>query len=187
MPQLVLYFSEQILVEPSCQLAATGEKLRGRGLESLLQTFHDHVETLRLERQGLRSDVSIQRAHLAVLRGTTPGQEYTVGSRHLAELDARLRQSSEALMPAQLLAALADFLAAPEPALRLSPVRITVDRLGIVRDQVGDEVNLNTLNFPELTARDRRQHLVMLARISRDEALEAVAMVRDQQHRFMLI
>jgi len=27
----------------------------------------------------------------------------------------------------------------------------------------------------------------MLARIRRDEALEAVEMVRDQQHRFMLI
>ena len=186
-PQLVLYFSGQILVEPSCQLETTCEKLRCRGLESLLQTFHDHVASLRLERQGLRSDVSIQQAHLAVLSGTTPGQEYVVGSRHLAELDARLHQSSESLMPAQLLEALAEFLAAPEPALRLSPVRITVDRLGIVRDQASDDVNSNTLNFPELTARDQRQHLIMLARINRDEALEAVEMVRDQQHRFMLI
>jgi hypothetical protein len=156
-------------------------------LESLLHTFHNHVESLRLERQGLRSDVSIQRAHLSVLRGTTPGQEYAVGSRHLAELDARLHQSSESLMPEQLLEALAEFLAAPEPALHLSPVSITVDRLGIVRDQASDDVNVHTLNFPELTARDKRQHLAMLARISRDEALEAVEMVRDQQHRFMLI
>ena len=46
---------------------------------------------------------------------------------------------------------------------------------------------VHTLNFPELTARDRRLHLAMLARISRDEALEAVEMVRDQLHRFMLI
>ena len=186
-PQLVLYFCDQTLVKPSCQLETTCEKLRCRGLESLLHTFHDHVESLRLERQGLRSDVSIQRAHLAVLRGTTPGQEYIVGIRHLAELDARLHQSSESLMPAQLLEALAEFLAAPEPALHLSPVSITVDRLGIVRDQVSDDINLHTLNFPELTARDKRQHLTMLARINRDEALEAVEMVRDQQHRFMLI
>jgi hypothetical protein len=71
--------------------------------------------------------------------------------------------------------------------LHLSPVSITVDRLGIVRDQASDDVNVHTLNFPELTARDKRQHLAMLARISRDEALEAVEMVRDQQHRFMLI
>ena len=186
-PQLVLYFSDQTLVEPSCQLEITCEKLRCRGLESLLHTFHDHVQSLRLERQGLRSDASIQRAHLAVLRGTTPGQEYIVGSRHLAELDARLHQSSESLMPAQLLEALAEFLAAPEPALHLSPISITVDRLGIVRDQTSDDINLHTLNFSELTARDKRQHLTMLARISRDEALEAVEMVRDQQHRFMLI
>lgn len=38
-----------------------------------------------------------------------------------------------------------------------------------------------------LSARDKRHYLVILARISRDEALEAVEMVRDQQHRFMLI
>ena len=186
-PQLVVYFSGQTLVEPCCQLGLTHDKLRCKALESLLHTFHNHVESLRLERQGLRSDVSIQRAHLSVLRGTTPGQEYAVGSRHLAELDARLHQSSESLMPEQLLEALAEFLAAPEPALHLSPVSITVDRLGIVRDQASDDINVHTLNFPELTARDKRQHLAMLARISRDEALEAVEMVRDQQHRFMLI
>ncbi len=186
-PQQVLYFADHMLVEPCCQLEHTHEKLRGKALESLLRTFHDHVEALRLERQGLRADVSVQRAHLAVLRGTTPGPEYIVGSRHLADLDARLHQSAASLMPAQLLAALAEFLAAPEPALHLSPVSITVDRLGIIRERASDDLDLHTLNFPELTARDRRHYLAMFARIRRDEALEAVEMVRDQQRRFMLL
>jgi predicted amino acid-binding ACT domain protein len=65
-------------------------------------------------------------------------------------------------------------------------VTITVDRLGIVAMTPAD-LSAHTLNFPELTARDRRLHLAMLARIRRDEAVEAVEMVRDQQHRFMLI
>jgi hypothetical protein len=186
-PQEILYFSGQTLIEPSCQLETTLYGLRSKALESLLHTFRTHVQALRHEREGLRADASVERAHLTVLHGTTPGREYEVGTRHLADLDSKLRQTAESLMPEQLVAALAEFLKAPEPALHLEPVSITVDRLGIVSDQPVDDVNVHTLNFPELTARDKRLHLAMLARISRDEALEAVEMVRDQQHRFMLI
>lgn len=186
-PQLVLYFSGQTLIEPSCQLENTRHGLRCKAFESLLHTFHAHLETQRHEREGLRADVSVERAHLTVLRGSTGGHEYQVRTRHLAELDARLRENNDALMPEHLIAALADYLQAPEPALHLAPVTITVDRLGIVRDAAADDINVHTLNFPELTARDRRLHLAMLARIRRDEALEAVEMVRDQEHRFMLI
>jgi len=186
-PQLVLYFSGQTLIEPSCQLETTLHGLRCKALESLLHTFHSHLDVLRREREGLRTDVSIERAHLTTFRSAMGGHEIEVGTRHLAELDAKLRHSAEAMMPEHLLAALADYLQSPEPALRLTPVSITVDRLGIVKDAPTGDINTHTINFPELTARDRRLHLAMLARISRDEALEAVEMVRDQQHRFMLI
>lgn len=185
-PQLVLYFSDQTLIEPHCDLGAARERLRGRALESLLQTFHEHLETLRHEREGVRADLSVERAHLTVLRGASGGHEYAVRSRHLAELDARLRRIAESLMPDPLLDALGDFLLAPEPALRLAPFSITVDGLGVVRDPA-DGGHVHTLDFPELSTRDQRLHLAMLARISRDEALEAVETVRDQQHRFMLI
>ena len=186
-PQTVLFFSGQTLIEPSCQLETTLQELRCKAFQSLLHTFHAHVEALRHERSGLRTDASLERAHLIVLRNQADGREYEVGTRHLAELDSQLRNNAEALMPAHLITALADYLRAPEPALHLTPVSITVDRLGIVRDEIGDDFTAHTLNFPELTARDRRLHLAMLARINRDEALEAVEMVRDQQHRFMLI
>lgn len=186
-PQVVLYFSDHTLIEPSCRLDVTQQKLRCKGLESLLHTFHAHVETLRHEREGLRSDVSVERSHLTQLRGATSGREYEVQTRHLTDLDSRLRQSVESLMPEHLLMSLAEFLQSPEPALHLSPVSITVDNLGIVREKASPEADVHTLNFPELAARDQRLHLAMLARINRDEALEAVAMVRDQQHRFMLI
>lgn len=186
-PQLVLYFSGQTLIEPSCALDITLHGLRSKALESLLHTFRNHLRALRDEREGLRADVSAERAHVAVLRGTSGGHEREVGTRRLAELDAKLRQAAESLMPEHLVEALADYLNAPEAALHLTPVSITVDRQGIVTDEGSEDVNSHTLNFPELTARDRRLHLAMLARISRDEAREAVAMVRDQQHRFMLI
>ena len=186
-PQLVLYFSGQTLIEPSCQLATSLHGLRCKALESLLHTFHSHLDVLRHEREGLRADVSIERAHLTVFRSALEGHEIEVGTRHLTELASKLRHSAEALMPEHLLEALADYLLSPEPALHLTPVSITVDRQGIVKDEPVQDINVHTINFPELTARDRRLHLAMLARISRDEALEAVEMVRDQQHRFLLI
>lgn len=186
-PQQVLFFSDHLLIAPCCDLTVTLQKLRCQALESLLRTFSAHVEALRQEREGLRADVSVGRSHLTVLRGSTPGSEYAVRTRHLADLDARLRQNVESLMPEQLLASLAEFLRSPEPALSLTPVSVTVDRLGIVREEASQDIDVHTLNFPELSARDKRLHLVMLAKISRDEALEAVEMVRDQQHRFMLI
>ena len=186
-PQTVIYFSDHTLIQPTNALETTLQNLRSSSLDSLLSTFHDHVEALRAEREGLRADLSVERAHLTVFRGKTPGHEQAVHTRHLEELDQRLRQSAESLMPDQLLEALAEFLHAPEKSLALTPVTITVDRLGIISDSGSQDANVHTLDFPELTARDKRHYLVILARISRDEALEAVETVRDQQHRFMLI
>lgn len=186
-PQLVVYFSDQTLIEPSCTLKTTQDRLRARALDSLLTSFHDQVESLRNERDGMRADMSVERAHLTVLRGKTEGKEYAVRTRHIAELDDRLRSTAESLMPEHLLQTLADFLRAPEPSLNLSPVSLTLDRLGIVDQGGADNGNVQTINFPELSSRDKRLHLAMLARIHCDEAREAVEKVRDQQHRFMLI
>ena len=186
-PQVVVYFSDQTLVEPHCNLEVTQENLRCRGLESLLRTFHDHVEALRSERDGLRADASMERAHLTVLRGKSPGPEFGTHTRHLAELDARLREKAASLMPDQLLAALADYLREPEASLGMSPVSITVDRLGVVSERAGDDINLHTLKFSEFRGRDKRNYMAMLARIRRDEAQAAVDLVRDQGRRYMII
>jgi hypothetical protein len=186
-PQLVVYFSNHTLIEPHCTLEETLSALRETALDSLLKAFHEHVETLRCERDGLRSDLSVERAHLTLLRGKTGGHEYEVRTRHLAELDARLRETADLLMPDQLVSTLAEFLKSPEPSLHLQPVHLRLDRLGIVCNEGDENPDANTLEFPELSTRDKRLHTVLLARISRDEALEAVELVRDQQHRFMLI
>ncbi len=186
-PQMLLYFSGQTLIEPSCRLEVTLHGLRCKAFESLLHTFGAHVEALRREREGLRTDASIEHAHLTILRGTSGGDEFAVTTRHLAELSDRLRDNAESLTPDHLTGALADYLQQPAAALRLSPVSLSVDRLGVVHDSANGNGDVQTINFPELTARDRRLHLAMLARISRDEALAAVNRVRDRQHRFMII
>ena len=90
-------------------------------------------------------------------------------------------------MPDQLLAALADYLREPEASLSLSPVSVTLDRLGVVSEQTGDDVNLHTLKFSEFRGRDKRNYMAMLGRIRRDEAQAAVDLVQDQRRRYMII
>jgi len=186
-PQEVVYFGDQLLLEPDCQLATLKEKLRLRTLDSLLLTFREHVDALRLERDGLRADASVQRAHLTVLRGQTPGEEQALHTRHLTDLEAKLRTTAESLMPDQILEALATFLMHPEASLSTHETCITVDRMGIVCDANPDDSNVSTLDFPEMRGRDKRIYMVVLARIRRTEAEAAVDLVRDQQRRFMLI
>lgn len=184
--QEVIYFSAQTLVEPNCDLEATRQHLCEKALESLLHSFNAHVEKLRLERDGLRADASIEHAHLASHdKADKPG--YETHTRHLAELDLRLHETAEALMPENLIVTLCDFLRAPEAALRLQPVSITIDRLGIVHNDDSESEQVQTLKFPELISRDRRQHVAMLVTIPCGDAKAAVEKVRERQNRYIII
>jgi hypothetical protein len=75
----------------------------------------------------------------------------------------------------------------PEASLSTSATRVTVDRLGVICEPDPDDINVSTIDFPEIRGRDQRIYMVTLARISRPEAEAAVDRVRDQQRRFMLI
>lgn len=184
-PQTVLYFSDHILVEPQGNIEATRTRLRDAAFDSLLQSFHAHLEALRQEKEALAADRSVEQTHLTILRGHAGADDITVSTRHLDELDAHLRSVAESLMPEQLEEALAAYLLKPEISLRLDPVTLKVDRLGVVTP--ADAPDATTLSFPELCGRDRRRHLVMLARIGRDEAREAVESTLDRQRRFLVI
>ena len=187
-PQTVLYFTDHTLAEPTCDLATTRARLRCRAFDSLLLSFKAHVEALRLERDSARGDTAAERAHLAMLRGTSPGPEYAVHTRRLADLDSHLREVAESLMPDPLVGALADFLLAPEISLHCDQVAVTVNRLGVITNEAAaSEPDVDTLHFPELTGRDKRLYLLLLARVDRAEAQAAVESVRDLQHRFMII
>lgn len=182
-PQTVLYFSDHILVEPHCDPEATRSQLRAAAFDSLLKSFHTHVDALRLEKNHLAAEQSTERAHLTVLRGRSG--DITVSTRHLAELEAHLRKVAASLMPEQIEEALAAFLLQPEISLRLDPVTLNVDRLGVLA--TADAPDAAALSFPELCGRDRRRHLVMLARIDREEARQAVETSLDRQRRFLII
>jgi hypothetical protein len=186
-PQEVLYFSDQTLIEPCCDLATTRHRLQAKALESLLRAFNSHVDTLRHEREHLRADLSMEHAQLIAIQKRHDDIEEEKHTRHLVELDFNLRQNGEALMPENLVDVLADFLRHPETALSLTPVSICIDRMGIVHDAGQDDSDAQTIVFPELSSRDRRQHLATLVRISRDEALNAVNKSRERQKRYIII
>lgn len=186
-PQEVLYFSDQTLIEPSCELETTRHRLQAKALESLLRTFNSHVDTLRREREHLRADLSIEHAQILAIQQRHDEHEEEKHTRHLVELDVHLRQNGEALMPENLADMLADFLRRPESALSLTPVSICIDRMGIVQDASKGDSDAQTIVFPELATRDRRQHLATLVRISRDEALSAVEKSRERQKRYIII
>lgn len=186
-PQEVLYFSDQTLIEPCCDLATTRHRLQAKALESLLRAFNSHVDTLRHEREHLRADLSMEHAQLIALQKRHDNVEEERHTRHLVELDFNLRQNGEALMPENLVDVLADFLRHPETALSLTPVSICIDRMGIVHDTGEHDADAQTIVFPELSSRDRRQHLATLVRISRDEALNAVNKSRERQKRYIII
>ena len=181
-PQEIVYFSDQTLIEPCCDLATTRDRLQAKALESLLQTFNAHVDKLRRERESLRADLSVE--HAWQHHNVSDEEKHT---RHLVELDVQLRQNGEALMPENLIEVLADFLRHPETALSLTPVSICIDRMGIVHDAGQPDEDAQTISFPELSSRDRRQHLATLVRISREEALAAVNRSRDRQKRYIII
>ncbi|MDD2886081.1 MAG: hypothetical protein PHT48_13695 [Dechloromonas sp.] len=185
--QEVLYFSAQTLIEPCCDQEGTRQRLRAKALQSLLVAFNAHVDKLRRKRADLRADASLEQALLAHHQSPETESD-AVHSRHLAELDFLLQQNADALMPEHLAKTLADFLNRPETALSLTPVTLSVDRMGILysADQLANR-DLQTLSFPELSSRDRRLHMATLVRIARAEAEQAVAEVRDRQHRFILI
>lgn len=181
-PQTVVFFSDQTLLAPAGELDATRHDLRQRALDSLFLSFGAHVRRLREEREGLRADLAMERAQLTLAAAARGEAQHT---RHLESLDQQLRNAADALDPEHLAAQLAAFLLAPEPSLGLSAVDLRLDRMGIVSPH-GDPAS-HTLHFPELHARDQRRHTVVLARIDRREAAEAVERVTDQQHRFMLL
>ncbi len=186
-PQEVVYFSDQTLIEPSCSLETTRQRLQARALESLLRSFNAHVDQLRRERQGLRADLSVEHAQLLALQQQHHADEDERHTRHLVELDLRLRENSEALMPEHLVEVLAEFLRHPESALALTPVSIRIDRMGIVHEPSEPGDDAQTIEFPELSSRDRRQHLATLVRITREEAQAAVAKSIDRQKRYVLL
>ena len=178
-PQKTLYFSDHTLAEPSPDLAAARRRLSNLLYDGLLKGFAAHVAEVRVERDELHRDHAM--AHACVRSGNNPEMH----TRRLETLRAKLRATADALQPERLLDTLAASLAAPEPHLRLNPISISVDHAGVITG-MGREGEGNTLHFAELTSRDQRRWVVILASIEREEARRALERF-DTSRRYIVI
>lgn len=169
-PQKVLYFGDHTLSGVSPNDEAAREGLRAASFDSLVGSYAAKVKELRDRRQDLRTAIDVARARRQDKR----------------ELEERLRAANDALMPPQLLKDFVAWLGEPEPHLHLIPTSVRVDRMGVIVDPQRDAADANTLDFPELAGRDRRRWLVVLARLAREEALDAIAQ-REKAHRYIVI
>jgi hypothetical protein len=186
-PQKTLYFSDHTLAEPSPDLPAARLRLRDVLFDGLLKGFAAHVADVRAERDSLHRDHAT--VHACVRSRSSSGGDPETHTRRLAALEERLRATADALEPARLLDTLVETLAQPEAQLHLDPVSIRVDRSGVItgRGEAGPgEKAGDALHFAELTNRDQRRWVVILARIERDEARRAIERF-EQANRYIVI
>ena len=177
-PQTLLYFADHTLLELSPNLEETRSRVGSLAFDSLAKSFAGKLAELRQQRLTLHTQWEMARA----AKGD-PEQ----GERARQELELRLRQTGEQLMPEQVLDDYLAWLAAPAANLRLEPVTLTVDRMGVlVNPQAEVEASGDTISFPELIARDRRRWILMLVRIRREEVVRALQAFQ-QSTRYMLI
>ncbi|MEI8162539.1 MAG: hypothetical protein WCI19_05345 [Betaproteobacteria bacterium] len=169
-PQRLLYFADHTLGELGGRHETTRQRLQTAAFDSLARGFAACVAGLRQERQEASTAWQLERG--------------LADRRH--ELEERQRQAIASLAPERLVEAYADWLAAPEARLYLKPTEVTVDRMGVIAPAPQAGGNFSTLNFPELVGRDRRHWIVLVARISRQDAQEAL-LQRQQANRYLLV
>jgi len=172
-PQRLLYFADHTLGEIGGDCEMTRRRLQAAAFDGLVQGFAASVADLRQERTDARTAWNMEQA--------TTGRD----ERRQA-LEERQRQATAALAPERLLDAFAEWLAAPEGRLYLKPSEVRVDRMGVIADHPAADGNFSTLNFPELVARDRRHWIVVVAKISRQDAQDALRR-QQEANRYMVI
>ncbi|MBK7017752.1 MAG: hypothetical protein IPH39_19910 [Sulfuritalea sp.] len=172
-PQRLLYFADHTLGEIAADQDATRERLRQAAFDSLARGFAACVAELRQTRLDASTALQIERAR--------NGR----GERRL-ELEARQREAIASLAPERLLDAYADWLAGADRRVYLKQNEVRVDRMGVIADGPAPDGELATLRLPELVGRDRRQWNLLVVRIRREDAREAVSR-RDEANRYILI
>jgi hypothetical protein len=171
--QTTLYFTDHTLAEPSADLPAARQRLRAVLFDSIVKGIAAHVGDVRAEHAGLSQEKAIAQAKVRA------GLEKETHTRRLASLHERLTATADALQPRNLLETLTAALAAPEPFLHLDPVQLSVDRAGIITHGNQDA---DMLHFAELTSRDLRRWVVILALINREDAHHALERFETARH-----
>lgn len=169
--QRLLYFADHTLAELGTGHEVTRQRLQAAAFDGLARGFATRVEELRREQREARTAWQMER-------------EAEAGRRQAIE--QRQQQAIAALAPERLLDEFGQWLATPEQRLYLKPNEVRVDRMGVIAaaNEVADDASI--LRFPELVGRDRRHWIVLVARIRRDDAREALER-REQANRYLLI
>jgi len=169
-PQKTLYFTDHTLAEPGPDAEAARRRFADTLFDGLVKGFAAHVTDVRAERDDLHREEAFTRAWARA--GHASALEAADCTRRQAELEKKLRANADALRPAHLLDTLIAMLDDPQPYLRLDPVSIAVDRTGVITGR-GEGCG-DTLHFCELTARDKRRWVVVLAQIDHTEVRRAL-------------
>jgi len=185
MPQTLLYFGDHTLTDPAAKLDQARELLQASMFSGLVKSFALHVREMLSDRERASLGLAMERARARQHGESVPEIAHAAQSRRLREVDAALRASGDPT-PARLMDQLIACFEDPKPFLRLDAVEVAVDRMGVVADSPAALGLADRLRFVELTSRDRRQWVVVLARIRCDEALEAVRQVK-QATRYIVI
>ncbi|MDD5176996.1 MAG: hypothetical protein PHQ05_11300 [Sterolibacterium sp.] len=185
-PQTMLYFADHTLHTLSHGLDETRRRLSQAAFDSLVLGFAAQLADMRRERQALHDAWDMQRAMSARDGNAVSSASGNPHTQRREKLEEQMRMASAELSPERVLDALCGWLAAPETHLRLEPTTVSVDRMGVMVDDASTDPQVSTLNLPELIGRDRRHWIILIARISRDEAVRAL----EQQHeasRYLII
>lgn len=172
-PQRLLYFADHTLGELACSDADTRSQLQLATLDSLARGFAACVADLRRVQLDARTALQVERAR----NGRVERRQ---------ELEERQREAIASLAPGRLLEAYADWLATPQSRVFLRATECRIDRMGVIATDTAPDDGLTELRLPELIGRDRRQWTVIVARIRREDALEAVRR-QEQANRYLII
>jgi hypothetical protein len=172
-PQRTLYFTDHTLAEPAPDEASLRKRLVEVFFDGLVRAIAEHVEAVRCEQAALDKEKAIASAQLRA------GESNAVQTRRLESLRARLAATRDALQPEHLLETLASKLEAPENLLNLMPIELRVDRNGVIRDGAGKG---DLLHFAELSTRDRRRRVALLALLDHVEVRRAHERYETARH-----
>lgn len=168
-PQTVLYFSGHTVSSLGANPESVRRQLREATFDSLLQQFAAQLATVRQQRDATTATLSVER-----------------GTPRATEIERDLTQLQQRLAPESQLAALSDWLAAPEQLLYLKQIPRTMDRMGVLFPAETSPPNAEQIIFPELVGRDRRRWTVLLVDATRAELDEALAR-EERAHRYIVI
>ena len=172
-PQRIVYFTDHTLAAVCSGLAELRLRLQQLGMDSLVGSFAARLSGQRRERDDLRAERDMVRS--AGRRAQEQGPAYR---RRLDALDEGLRRAAQAQEPERILDELTAWLSEPSAHLRLEPVSLSIDAMGIETPSADAP-----LLFPELIGRDRRRWILQLASIPRRAVLRALEAQHDREER----